>query len=85
MLENFRANVLKKRLSSCPARLERFLIRALKYDVAVNYMKCPDVPIAHALSRVSRQPAPSNRQLPEICVHSESPCISNKATCTTDP
>ena len=44
-------------------------MRALKYDVTVNYVKGPDVPIADALSRVSPQPAPSNGQLPEICVH----------------
>ena len=59
----------KKRLSSCPPRLQRLLMRALKYDVTVNYVKGPDVPIADALSRVSPQPAPSNGQLPEICVH----------------
>ena len=44
-------------------------MRALKYDVTVNYVKGPDVPIADALSRVSPQPAPNNGQLPEICVH----------------
>ena len=44
-------------------------MRALKYDVTVNYVKGPDVPIADVLSRVSPQPAPSNGQLPEICVH----------------
>ena len=78
-------SIFKKRLSSCPPRLQRFLMRALKYDVTVNYVKGPDVPIADALSRVSPQPAPSSSQLPEICVHhiTESPCISNKAT--TDP
>ena len=61
--------IFKKRLSSCPPRLQRFLMRALKYDVTINYVKGPDVPIADALSRVSPQPAPSNGQLPEICVH----------------
>ena len=62
-------SIFKKRLSSCPPRLQRSLMRALKYDVTVNYVKDPDVPIADALSRVSPQPAPSNGQLPEICVH----------------
>ena len=38
-------------------------MRALKYDVTVNYVKGPDVPIADALSRVSPQPAPSSSQL----------------------
>ena len=62
-------SIFKKRLSSCPPRLQRFLMRALKYDVTVDYVKGPDVPIADALSRVSPQPALSNGQLPEICVH----------------
>ena len=44
-------------------------MRPLKYDVPVNYVKVPDVPIAGALSRVSPQPSPSNGQFPEICVH----------------
>ena len=44
-------------------------MRALKYDVTVNYVKGSDVPIADALSRVSPQPAPISGQLPEICVH----------------
>ena len=44
-------------------------MRALKYDITVNYVKGPDVPIADALSRVSPQPAPTNGQLSEICVH----------------
>ena len=61
--------IFKKRLSSCPPRLQRFLMRALKYDVTVNYVKGPDVPIADALSRVSPQPTPSSSQLSEIYVH----------------
>ena len=52
-----------------PPRLQAFLMRALKYDVTVNCVKGPDVPIADALSRVSPQLAPSNGELPEICVH----------------
>ena len=44
-------------------------MRALKYDVAINCVKDPDVPIADALSRVSPQPTTSNRKLPEIFVH----------------
>lgn len=44
-------------------------MRALKYDVTVNYVKGPDVPIADALSRVSPQFASANGQLPEIHVH----------------
>jgi len=44
-------------------------MKALKYDVTVNYVKGPHVPIADALSRVSPQPAPSNSQLSEMCIH----------------
>ena len=62
-------SIFKKSLSSCPPRLQRFLMRALKYDVTVNYVKGPDVPIADALSRVSPQLASANGQLPKIHVH----------------
>ena len=44
-------------------------MRALKYDVTVNYVKGPDVQIADALTRVSPQLASANGQLPEIHVH----------------
>ena len=44
-------------------------MRALKYDVTVNYVKGPDVPIADALSRVSPKLASANGQLPKIHVH----------------
>ena len=46
-------SIFKKTLSSCPPRLQSFLMRALKYEVTVNYVKGIDVPIADALSRVS--------------------------------
>ena len=62
-------SIFKKSLSSCPPRLQRFLMRALKYDVTVNYVKGPDVPIADALSRVSPQLISANGQPPEIHVH----------------
>ena len=53
-------SIFKKSLSSCPPRLQRFLMRALKYDVTANYVKGPDVPIADALSRASTQLASAN-------------------------
>ena len=62
-------SIFKKSLSSCPPRLQRFLMRVLKYDVTFNYVKGPDVPIADALSRVSPQLASANGQLPKIHVH----------------
>ena len=62
-------SIFKKKLSSCPARLQRFVLRALKYDVTVIYVKGADVPIADALSRLSPQPAPANNQLPQLDIH----------------
>ena len=61
--------IFKKKLSSCPARLQRFVLRALKYDVKVTYVKGTEVPIADALSRISPQPAPVNGQLPQLDIH----------------
>ena len=62
-------SIFKKQLYSCPPRLQRFLLRALKYDISVKYVKGSDVPIADALSRVSPQQLPESDQIPEICVH----------------
>ncbi len=61
--------IFKKKLSSCPARLQRFVLRALKYDVTVTYVKGAQVPIADALSRISPQQLPSKSQLPQVDIH----------------
>jgi hypothetical protein len=61
--------IFKKKLSSCPARLQGFVLRALKYDVTVKYVKGAEVPIADALSRVSPQPAPPNEEFPQLDIH----------------
>ena len=61
--------IFRKKLSSCPARLQRFVLRALKYDVKVTYVKGTDVPTANALSRVSPQPEAANNQLPHLDIH----------------
>jgi hypothetical protein len=61
--------IFRKKLSSCPSRLQRFVLRALKYDVTVTYVKCEQVPIADALSRVSPQPVPPKGQLPQLDIH----------------
>ena len=58
--------IFRKELSSCPAKLQRFVLGALKYNVKVTYVKGTDVPIADALSRVSLQPAAANSQLPAV-------------------
>ncbi|XP_048583419.1 uncharacterized protein K02A2.6-like [Nematostella vectensis] len=62
-------SIFKKKLTSCPARLQRFVLRALKYDVTVKYVKGSDVSIADALSRLSPQPAPPKGQLPQLSIH----------------
>ena len=56
--------IFKKKLSCCPAILQRFVGRALKYDV-----KGTEVPIVDALSRISQQPATDNGQLPQLDIH----------------
>ena len=61
--------IFKKRLSGCPARLQRFVLRALKYDVAVKYVTGAEVPIADAFSRISPQPTSGNNQLPQLDIH----------------
>ena len=61
--------IFRKELSSCPAKLQRFTLGALKYDVKVTYVKGTDVPIADALLRVSPQPAAANSQLPQLDIH----------------
>ncbi|PFX13349.1 Uncharacterized protein K02A2.6 [Stylophora pistillata] len=61
--------IFKKKLSNCPARLQRFVLRALKYDVTIKYVKGAEVPIADALSRVSPQPAPLNDEFPQLDIH----------------
>jgi len=61
--------IFKKKLTTCPARLQRFVLRALKYDVTVKYVKGSEVPIADALSRLSPQPAPPKGQLPQLSIH----------------
>ena len=61
--------VFKKRLSSCPARLQRFVLGALKYDVTVKYVTGAEVPIADALSRISPQLTSGNNQLPQLDLH----------------
>ena len=62
-------SIFKKKLTTCPARLQRFVLRALKYDVTVKYVKGSQVPIADALSRLSPQPAPPKGQLPQLSIH----------------
>ena len=61
--------IFRKELSSCPAKLQRFVLGALKYDVKVTNLKGTAVPIADALSIVSPQPAAAKSQLPQLDIH----------------
>ena len=61
--------IFRKELSSCPAKLQRFVLGALKYDVKVTNVKGTDIPIADALSIVSPQPAAAKSQLPQLDIH----------------
>ena len=62
-------SIFKKKLTSCPPRLQRLVLRALKYDVTVTYVKGVNVPIADALSRITPQNGPTVGELPRIDVH----------------
>ena len=56
----------RKKLSNCSARIPRFVLRALKHDDTVKYVKGAEVPITDALSRVSPQPAPPEGEFPQL-------------------
>ena len=44
--------IFKKNIAEAPARLQRFLLRCLKYDITVKYKPEKTIPVADALSRV---------------------------------
>ena len=48
--------IFKKNVAEAPARLQRMLLRCLKYDVEVKYKPGIKVPVADALSRVCVPP-----------------------------
>ena len=58
-----------KKLAHCPSRLPRLLIRAVKYDVTVKYVRGSEVPITDALFRVTPQPCTKADQSHQINVH----------------
>ena len=62
-------SIFKKKLAHCPPRLQRLLIRALKYDFTLKYVKGSEVPIADALSRVTPQPCMKADLPSQINVH----------------
>ena len=44
--------IFKKNIAEAPARLQRFLLRCLKFDITVKYKPGKSIPVADALSRV---------------------------------
>lgn len=44
--------IFKKNIGQAPARLQRFLLRCLKFDITVKYKPGIKIPVADALSRV---------------------------------
>ena len=44
--------IFKKNIAEAPARLQRLLLRCLKFDVTVKYKPGKSIPVADALSRV---------------------------------
>ena len=43
--------IFKKNIAEAPARLQRFLLRCLKFDITVKYKPGKAIPVADALSR----------------------------------
>lgn len=66
--------IFGKKLSSCLTRLQRLVLKSLKYDVNVKYTKGTKVLVADVLSRILPQPAPVNDQLPQPDIH----CVTKK-------
>ena len=44
--------IFKKNIAEAPVRLQRFLLRCLKFDITVKYKPGKSIPVADALSRV---------------------------------
>ena len=49
--------IFKKNLSEVPSRLQRFILRCLKFDIQVQYKPGRTIPVADALSRVCFKPS----------------------------
>ena len=52
--------IFKKNIAEAPSRLQRMLLRCLRFDINVKYKPGTKVPVADALSRVCIQPAPNH-------------------------
>ena len=44
--------IFKKNITEAPARLQRLLLRCMKFDIEVRYRRGETIPVADALSRV---------------------------------
>ena len=44
--------IFKKNIAEVPARLQRLLLRCMKFDMTVRYKAGKSIPVADALSRV---------------------------------
>ena len=56
--------IFKKNINEAPSRLQRLLLRCLRFDVNVQYKQGRSIPVADALSRVShRKPAPTAKNM----------------------
>ena len=49
--------IFKKNIAEAPARLQRMLLRCLRFDTEVIYKPGIKIPVADALSRVCLKPA----------------------------
>ncbi len=54
--------IFKKNISDAPARLQRLLLRCMKFDVEVVYRRGDSIPVADALSRVCPTKAELNTE-----------------------
>ena len=61
--------IFKKNINEAPSRLQRLLLRCLRFDVNVQYKQGRSIPVADALSRVChRKPAPTANNMTEDSV-----------------
>ena len=54
--------IFKKNINEAPSRLQRLLLRCLRFDVHVQYKQGRSIPVADALSRVCHKKAAHNTE-----------------------
>ena len=61
--------IFKKNINEAPSRLQRLLLKCLRFDVNVQYKQGRSIPVADALSRVChKKPAPTAENMTEDSV-----------------